>query len=133
MSFPSGFVPVLPLKNTVLYPGVSQALRVGREKSLKALQTAFQNNNWILTFTHIDPSNNVEKEDDLHSVGTLVRIESVRGNAESGYHIVVKGVDRIRRLSWRNNQGYFEAEFEKLEDFRNLDHMVEEALLKSLK
>ena len=133
MSFPSGFVPVLPLKNTVLYPGVSQALRVGREKSLKALQYAFQNNNWILTFSQIDQAHNVEKEADLHSVGTLVRIESVRGNAESGYHIVVKGVDRIQRLNWRNTQGFFEAEYEKLEDIRNLDSTVEKALLKSLK
>ncbi len=133
MSFPTGFVPVLPLKNTVLYPGVSQALRVGREKSLKALQYAFQNNNWIVTFTQIDPAHNVDKESDLHSVGTLVRIESVRGNAESGYHIVVKGVDRIRRLSWRQNNGYYGAEFEKIEDLKNLDQSVEKALLKSLK
>ncbi len=133
MSFPTGFVPVLPLKNTVLYPGVSQALRVGREKSIKALQYAFENNNWILTFSQIDPSHNVDKESDLHSVGTLVRIESVRGNAESGYHIVVKGVDRIRRLNWRHTQNFFEAEFEKLEDFRNADAGVEKALLDSLK
>lgn len=133
-SFPTGFVPILPLKNTVLYPGVSQALRVGREKSLKALLHAFDNNNWILTFTQTDLSRNVEKENDLHSVGTLVRIESVRGNPESGYHIVVKGVDRIRRLSWKQTTaGYFEAEYEKLEDFRNLDKTVEDALLKSLK
>ncbi len=133
MSFPTGFVPVLPLKNTVLYPGVSQALRVGREKSLKALQHAFQNNNWILTFTQIDPSRNVEKESDLYSVGTLVRIESVRGNPESGYHIVVKGVNRVKRFSWKHTQNFYEAEFEKLEDFRNLDQVVEKTLLKSLK
>jgi ATP-dependent Lon protease len=133
MSFPSGFVPVLPLKNTVLYPGVSQALRVGREKSLKALQHAFQNNNWILTFSQIDQNQNVEKESDLHSIGTLVRIESVRGNPESGYHIVVKGVDRVRRLSWKNTQGYIEAEYEKLEELKNLEPTLEKALLKSLR
>lgn len=133
MSFPTGFVPVLPLKNTVLYPGVSQALRVGREKSLKALQFAFQNQNWILTFSQVDPSKNVESENDLHVVGTLVRIESVKGNPETGYQIIVKGVDRIRRLTWKNQSGFFEAEYEKLEEFHNLDSMVERTLLKSMK
>ena len=51
MIIPAGSFPVLPLKNTVLYPGVTQALRVGRDKSVRAVDLAQQKNNWILTLS----------------------------------------------------------------------------------
>ena len=53
MSMPTGAIPVLPLKNTVIYPSVTQTLRVGRDKSIKAVDAASLKNNWILTVAQI--------------------------------------------------------------------------------
>lgn len=51
MSIPAGTFSVLPLRNTVVFPGITQALKVGRDKSIKAVDLAKEKNNWILTLT----------------------------------------------------------------------------------
>lgn len=132
MSWPTGYVPVLPLKNTVIYPDVSQALRVGREKSLKALQAAFERGHWILTFTQREELK-IENEHDFHEVGVLAKIESVKGQAESGYQVVLKGYKRVRRVSFRETRGYFEALFEPLDDHKEMESGMEKALLSNLR
>ena len=75
MSMPTGPIPILPLKNTVMYPSVTQTLRVGREKSIKAVDQAALKNNWILTLAQKHPEQNVETVEDLHDIGTLCKIE----------------------------------------------------------
>ncbi len=130
---PSGFIPVLPLKNTVLYPGVAQALRVGREKSIRALQKAFENNNWIITLTQRDPQRKIESIEDLYSVGVLCKIESVRGNPEQGYNVVIRGHERVRIITSSEQAGFFEAISDHLEDVSDLEDSTRKALLESLK
>lgn len=133
MMRPSGHIPVLPLKNTVLYPGVNQALRVGREKSVKALQKAFELNNWIVVTAQKDPNSRVENPKDLHRIGVLAKVESVRGNPDNGYTLVVRGIDRVRITDLRSEQGYFDAMVETVDDFADTDEATSKALLKSLK
>src|SRR4051812_895374 len=113
---PSGFMPVLPLKNTILYPGVAQALRVGREKSIKALQKAFENNNWILTLGQRDPHRKIETMEDLYAIGVLCKIESVRGNPEQGYNVIIRGHERIRIITTTDQSGFFEGLYDTIDD-----------------
>ena len=133
MTRPSGFIPVLPLKNTVLYPGVAQALRVGREKSIRALEKSFQNNNWIIALTQREPQLTIESMADLYSMGVLCKIESVRGNPEQGYNIVVRGHERVKIISSSESSGFFEALFETIEDVYDIDESTRKALLDSVK
>lgn len=133
MSMPLGAIPVLPLKNTVIYPGVSQALRVGRDKSLKAVEKAQHKDQWILTVTQLKPEQQVENIDDLHNVGTLCKIESVKGSAESGYFIVVRGYTRMKINSYKPESEIFEAYAEQLADQIDIDSMTQNAFLESLK
>lgn len=133
MMRPSGFIPVLPLKNTILYPGVAQALRVGREKSVKALQKAFENNNWILTLGQRDPQRKIETMEDLYGIGVLCKIESVRGNSEQGYNVVVRGHERVRIITSTDQGGFFEALYDAVDDIHDLEESTKKALLVSLK
>lgn len=133
MFIPTGSFSVLPLKNTVLYPGVTQALKVGRDKSIKAVDLAQQKNNWILTLTQKNPDHTVENTDDLHEIGTLCKIESIKGNADSGYFVIVRGYYRMRVTSFRPEQEIFEAFVERLDDVVDIDKATEAALLSSLK
>ncbi len=133
MILPAGSFPVLPLKNTVIYPGVTQALKVGRDKSIKAVEIAKEKNNWIFTLTQRNPEKNVENIDDLHDVGTLCKIESIKGNQESGFFIVVRGYYRVKVSSFKPESEIFEAFVDRLEDVVDLDTATESALLSSLK
>ena len=101
MSIPTGSFSVLPLKNTVIYPGVTQALKVGRDKSVRAVEMAREKNNWIVTLAQKDPEAQADNVDGLYEVGTLSKIESVKGNRESGYYVVVRGYHRVKIVSFK--------------------------------
>ncbi|MBX2986566.1 MAG: endopeptidase La [Bdellovibrionaceae bacterium] len=130
---PHGYLPVLPLRNTVLYPGVTQALRVGREKSVKALQKSFEQNNWIVVTAQRDPGARADVPDDLHRIGVVSKVESVRGNPDNGYTLMVRGVERVRLTDIKAEHGYFEAMTENLADLEDADEPTQKALLASLK
>lgn len=133
MSLPTGSFSVLPLKNTVIYPGVTQALKVGRDRSLKAVDIASERNNWILMLTQKNPENSVENIDDLHEIGTLAKVESVKGSHETGYFIVVRGYYRVRVNSFKPELDFFDAYVEQLGDVHDADKITEQALMTSLK
>jgi ATP-dependent Lon protease len=133
MSLPTGSFPVLPLKNTVIYPGVTQALKVGRDKSIKAVDFSQEKNNWILTIAQKNPEKTIENVEDLYDIGTLAKVESVKGNHENGYFIVVRGYYRVRVSSYKPESEIFQAYVERLDDVIDVDKTTELALLASLK
>lgn len=133
MSFVSGFIPIIPLKNAVLFPGVSMPLRVGREKSVQALHKAVSAQNWVVLLTQKNPDSNLEKIEDLYSVGTLAKIESFRKEDDGSFSVFVNAYQRIRVVNSRESNGVFEVLTEGLEDVATLDNKTREALLDSLK
>ncbi len=133
MSIPTGSFSVLPLKNTVIYPGVTQALKVGRDKSVRAVEMAREKNNWIVTLAQKDPEAQADNVDGLYEVGTLSKIESVKGNRESGYYVVVRGYHRVKIVSFKPETETLEAYVERLDDVIDVDKTTEHALLSSLK
>ena len=91
MHIPAGSFPVLPLKNTVIFPGVTQALKVGRDRSIRAVDLSKEKSDWIVTVAQKNPEKNIETADDLYEIGTMSKVESVKGTVETGYFIVVRG------------------------------------------
>jgi ATP-dependent Lon protease len=132
MSIPAGTFSVLPLRNTVVFPGITQALKVGRDKSIKAVDLAKEKNNWILTLTQKNAESNLDNVDELHDVGTLAKIESVKAS-DAGYYIVVRGYHRVKVSSFKAETGILEAFVEQIEDVHDVDRATEDALLASLK
>jgi ATP-dependent Lon protease len=134
MSIPTGFIPVLPLKNTVIYPGVGQALRVGRDKSVLALNKAYESQSWILTLAQkTSETTQSVGVDDLYTVGTLCKVESVQGNAQAGFQAVLRGHQRMRITEIILKDQYFQATVEPLEDIIDLDEPTKVALLETMK
>jgi ATP-dependent Lon protease len=131
----SSFLPVLPIRNTVIFPGVVVPLRVGRSKSIAAIQKSGESSkagDWIVAVAQ-----RTENEDpistDLYQVGTLAKIEKVRGNADDGYHVVVRGVARFKIEEWRERDGVIEALGETWKDYEDADPQTLKALTESLK
>ncbi|WII71161.1 endopeptidase La [Bdellovibrio sp. 22V] len=132
MSYVSGFVPVIPLKNSVLFPDISMPLRVGRERSISALQKALRETQWIVLLTQKNPQATVEKFEDLYQIGTLAKVESFRMDEDGSYSIFVKARQRVQVVQHKITDGFFEVQTEALEDRGYLDKKTEEALLESL-
>jgi ATP-dependent Lon protease len=130
------FVPVLPIRNTVIFPGMSLPLRVGRQKSMAAVKLASQtakSGDWIVTVAQRTEREGDPTPGDLFSVGTLAKIEKVRGNAEDGYQIIVRGVARFRIDELVERDGAILALGEEWKDFEDADASTLKALTDSLK
>lgn len=137
MSYPQGILPILPLKNTVIFPGLSQMLKVGRERSLNALKIAESKGFWIVCVQQKrlkDQNDSSVQPQDLHQFGTLCRIESVKGQTSSGLQVIVKGVARveIEGLQLQAEGDYLEASASIREDLPIENPQTLQALLKGL-
>jgi len=130
---PTGAIPVLPLRNTVVYPGITQSLIVGRDKSIKALEKAQNKNHWIVTIKQKNPDQAIANVDDLHEVGTLCKIESSRQHQDGSWQIMIRGYHRVRVNSFVAESDIFEVYPESIEDVIDIDAHTQLALLSSLK
>ncbi len=88
-------MPVLPVRNVVVYPGVTSPLVVGRARSLAALEQAGQGG-FLLVATQRDPATDDPDLSELHPVACIVRVARVVGGAESERHAIVVGAARAR-------------------------------------
>ncbi len=98
-------LPVLPIRNTVLFPGISMPLVVGRSRSLQALEKAEAAGRMLLvvaqrTITAGDP-----EPGDLFRTGTLCKLENISTGENGGRQIVVTGVARYRVLDYVSTAG----------------------------
>lgn len=88
-------IPVLPLRNMVLFPTVVLPVSVGREKSLELVKYATRNNRNIAVFSQIDASVEEPEFKDLYKIGTLAKIVKVFEMPDHTTTIVLQGIQRI--------------------------------------
>ena len=88
-------LPVLPVRNVVVFPGVTAPLIVGRPRSLAALEDAGQNG-LVLVATQRDPSTDDPTPEDLHPVGCIARLARLVGARGDERHAIVVGIARAR-------------------------------------
>src|SRR4051794_13524925 len=89
-------LPVLPIRNTVVFSSISVPLVVGREKSLKALERAEAGSGLIIIVAQKVLTAGDPQAGDLHAVGTPSKIESASPTEAGSRQIVVTGVSRYR-------------------------------------
>ncbi|MBC7692621.1 MAG: endopeptidase La [Methylotenera sp.] len=135
-------LPVLAIRNSVIFPGLALPLRVGRKKSIAAIEQAQKEGSWILTVSQkpdsLSPPKNGNgspeaKIDDLYRIGTLGKIEKIRGNSDDGYQIIVRGLARFKVTQYQETDGVIFAQAEQYKDLHDVEPKTEEALLESLK
>ena len=89
-------LPLLPLKNTVLFPGVVIPITVGRDKSIKAVTDAYKSNKLIGVIAQKDPNTEEPELKDLCSVGTVAKI--VKLIKDSGLKVQAQIMDDMVRV-----------------------------------
>ncbi|MFK7897560.1 MAG: endopeptidase La [Myxococcota bacterium] len=95
-------LPVLAVRDVVVYPGVTMPLAIGRERSLAALDEAGQDG-FMLVLSQRDPSTENPGLDDLHAVGTIVRVMRIIDARREGKQALVVGLARAvitRTVAW---------------------------------
>jgi len=88
-------LPLIPVRDVVVYPGVTIPLAIGRRKSLAALSHA-GHDGFLLLATQRDPETQEPSLDDLYGVGTIVRVLRIVDARGEGQQAVVSGISRAR-------------------------------------
>jgi ATP-dependent Lon protease len=101
-------VPIIPIRDGIIFPSTDSVLTFGRPKSLAALESAFQQERIVCFVLQKNARLNDPSPEDLHTVGTLSRIERmIRTDGE--INAQVKGLSRVEILSYEKHESFFLA------------------------
>ncbi len=108
-------VPILPLRDVVVYPHMVIPLFVGREKSIRALDVAMQDNKQILLVAQKSAEVDDPQVDDIHRIGTLSSILQLLKLPDGTVKVLVEGSQRARVLHFLSSGDYFSAQIALME------------------
>ena len=109
-------IALLPLRNTVLFPGVVLPITVGRDKSIKAVNDAYKGDKLIGVVAQKDSNVEDPAVKDLESIGTVAKIVKLIKMPDGGTTIIIQGKSRFLIESIFSEDPYFKAKIEKLEE-----------------
>jgi len=125
-------IPVLPLRDVVVYPHMVIPLFVGREKSILALEAAMADNKKILLLAQKNAEVDDPGQEDLYQIGTLSTILQMLKLPDGTIKVLVEGGDRVTVDSLLETNEYYSAAIQLLEKSSLVDDREAEVLLRSV-
>jgi ATP-dependent Lon protease len=107
-------LPVLPLRDIVVFPHMIVPLFVGREKSIKALEEVMREDKRILLVAQKNPADDDPSIDAIYEVGTLAQVLQLLKLPDGTVKVLVEGTERAKVVRFTNHADYFEAEVKLL-------------------
>ena len=107
-------VPILALKNSVLFPTIVIPINIGRDRSIKAINDAVEGQKLVAVFSQRDIEIEEPGGDDLYEVGTLATILKMLRMPDGSLTAVLRGRQRIRRLRMSQTEPFLRGEVELL-------------------
>jgi ATP-dependent Lon protease len=127
-------LPVLPLRDTVLFPNSFMPLAVARESSVRLIDEAIANGKLIAVFTQRDPGVEEPSQADLYTVGTATHIHKMFKLPDGSLRLIVQGLSRLRLDEVIENKPYLRARVSPVADATNdADHLEIDALARNIK
>jgi ATP-dependent Lon protease len=125
---PRLLLPVLPLRDVVVYPHMVIPLFVGRERSIDALDAAMKENKQILLVAQREAEIDEPDFDDLYRVGTLANILQLLKLPDGTVKVLVEGSERSQILKYKETGSYFSASVATIADQLTLSEQEQEVL-----
>ncbi len=107
-------LPLLPLRNTVLFPGVVLPITVGRDKSIKAVNDAYKADKLVGVVAQKDSDVEDPTITDLEDIGTIARIVKLIKMPDGGTTVIIQGKSRFKISEVITDDPYFKANIETL-------------------
>lgn len=126
-------IPVLPLRNNVLFPGVVIPISVGREKSIKAVKKAYKESKYIAVLTQKDVNMDEPDFKDLYKIGTIARIIKLINMPDNGTTVILQGVKKCEATELISDEPYLEVTIDFIDDVLLEDKNEEKALVSTMK
>lgn len=128
-----GDIPILPLRNTVLFPGVVIPITVGRDKSIKAVNDAWKADKLVGVLSQRDSNVEEPNASDLVEIGTVARIIKLIKMPDGGTTVIMQGKKRFRLSQMLTHDPYFKATIHYLPEAEVPGDQNFEALVGSIK
>ncbi|MGH7281158.1 MAG: LON peptidase substrate-binding domain-containing protein [Polyangiaceae bacterium] len=126
-------LPVLPIRNAVLFPGAVQPFDVGREKSVALVEDVDNLPSPVIAiFAQRDPSTDDPGAEDLHLVGCAARVLKALKHSSGNYSLILQGLTRISLEEVTQQGPYLKAKIKRLDE-AGLEDDEAEALSMSLR
>ena len=123
--------PLLPLRDIVVYPKMIVPLFVGREKSIRALQSAIDHDQSIVLATQKDAAVEEPEENDIFKIGTLGTVVQLVKLPDGTVKVLVEGMERVKIDTFIPNDGFMTVEVISLPETEEND-VEEEALSRAV-
>jgi ATP-dependent Lon protease len=123
--------PVLPLRDIVVFPHMIVPLFVGREKSVRALEEVMADDKQILLSSQIDPAEDDPGPDGIYRTGVLANVLQLLKLPDGTVKVLVEGQSRVKIVDYIENDNFFEAKAERLDEMPG-DLATIEALLRTV-
>ena len=124
-------MPLLPLRDVVIFPYMVAPLFVGREKSIRALEEAMKKDKEILLSAQKDANTNDPKEDDIYKIGTIGSVVQMLRLPDGTVKVLVEGKKRAKILNYVPNPSFFLVEVERIAEEDKLG-VETEALMRTV-
>jgi ATP-dependent Lon protease len=124
-------VPILPVRDTVLFPHAVLPLTVGRESSIQLIESLGDERS-IVVAAQLDPRLDAPKPTDLHQIGTLATVHKVVRMPNQSRFVFTEGVDRVRLLRYVQTEPFMIAEIEVVDDVEAEPSPAIEALVRNV-
>ena len=111
-------LPILPLRNTVLFPGVIIPITIGRDKSIKLVKDTYKGNRTIGVLAQKDPNIETPEKDDLNSIGTVAHILKMLRMPDGNITAIIQGRKRFEIEEFVQTDPYFKAKINRLDEKR---------------
>ncbi len=126
-------LPILPLRNTVLFPGVVLPITVGRKRSLDLIRDVNSGSKFLGTIAQKDYTVDHPKPDDLYSIGTVAEILKILEMPDGSTSVIIQGKRRYSIREFISEEPYFKAKVEPLTDVTSQNDNEFNAIVGSLK
>ena len=126
-------MPVLPLRDLVVYPFIIVPLSVSRERSIKAVDRALSENRMILLLAQKDSQIEEPGRDDLYHVGTVGVIMRMLKLPDGRIRVLVQGVCRAKAEEFIKREAFLEARISRIPEPDKVESLEVEALIRTVK
>jgi ATP-dependent Lon protease len=124
-------LPLVPLRDVVIFPGVVTPLFVGREKSISALQKAMSEDKSVMLVAQKNPNEENPLISDIYSIGTVSTILQLIKLPDGTFKVLVEGIKRASIINCKNKKEFLEAKVDVIES-TEMDEDLQRSYLNTL-
>ena len=125
-------VPVVPLRDIVVYPYMAVPLFVGREKSIAAISEAHATRQKVLLMTQKSDDIDNPKVEDLYTIGTYAKVLQLMKLPDGTYKVLVEGLRRAKVLKYYEDTPFISAQIELIETKNDLNDIDESGFIRAI-